>query len=170
MKKLFVLFFCLLAAGTSFAQPGTLKFSLWDQISWATPANTQVIQGLDLGVGSHTDEVTGLQFDLVMAQTRYELRGASFAWLVNLAEQGTGAQMASITKSTHFTGAQFGLVNLADRMTGAQLGFFNQAEYVSGLQFGFVNYAKNIRGLQIGLLNVAENGWFPAMVLVNGQF
>ena len=40
---------------------------------------------------------------------------------------------------------------------------------MNGLQLGFVNYAKTIDGLQIGLLNIAENGWFPAMILVNGR-
>lgn len=172
MKKLTLLFFCLFAALPSFAQmqAGQLKLSLWDNIAWATPANTQVIGGVDLGIGSHTDEVTGAQLDLLMAQTRYELRGLSFAFLVNLTEQGTGAQLGAFNQSSHFTGAQLGLFNKTERITGAQIGFFNMAESMHGLQFGFVNYAHNIRGLQIGILNVAENGWFPAMVLVNGYF
>ena len=172
MKKVAFLFFCLFAALPSFAQmqTGHLKLSLWDNIAWAAPANTQIISGVDLGIGSHTDEVTGAQLDLLMAQTRYELRGLSFAFLVNLTEQGTGAQLGAFNQSSHFTGAQLGLFNKTERITGAQIGFFNMAESMHGLQFGFVNYAHNIRGLQIGILNVAENGWFPAMVLVNGYF
>ena len=172
MKKLAVLFFCLFAALPSFAQMQTerLKLSLWDNIAWATPANTQIINGVDLGIGSHTDEVTGAQLDLLMAQTRYELRGLSFAFLVNLAEQGTGAQLGAFNQNAHFTGAQLGLFNMTDRMTGAQIGFFNMADSIRGLQLGLVNYTHNIRGLQIGLLNVTEGGWFPAMVLVNGHF
>ena len=55
-------------------------------------------------------------------------------------------------------------------MSGLQWGLYNQAESVSGLQVGFINYAKYIDGLQIGVLNIAENGWFPAMILVNGAF
>ena len=54
--------------------------------------------------------------------------------------------------------------------TGVQWGFFNKAEFIHGAQLGFVNYARTIEGLQIGLINIAENGWFPAMVFVNGRF
>lgn len=41
---------------------------------------------------------------------------------------------------------------------------------MNGVQFGLVNYARTIDGLQVGILNIAENGYFPAMVLVNGRF
>ncbi len=173
MKKVVLLALCLLAANASFAagNAGVFKLSLWDKLAIAAPANKDVVHGIDFGIGSHTDEVYGVQLDLVMAQTRYELRGLSSAWLISLAEEVTGVQWAALTKNTQMTGAQFGLVNLSSRhVTGAQVGFFNQAEDINGLQFGFVNYAKQIYGLQVGILNIAENGWFPAMVLVNGRF
>ena len=173
MKKVVLLVLCFMSAGASFAasNAGVFKLSLWNNLAIAAPANTQTIHGIDFGIGSHTNEVYGVQLDLVMAQTRYDLRGVSAAWLISLAEDVTGAQWAAFTKNAHLTGAQLGLVNLSGRqVTGAQLGFFNQAEAMNGLQFGFVNYAKQIYGLQMGILNIAENGWFPAMVLVNGRF
>lgn len=173
MKKVVLLVLCLLGASSSFAAgtTGVFKLSLWNRLAIAAPANTQVVHGIDFGIGSHTDEVYGVQLDLVMAQTRYDLRGVSAAWLISLAEDVTGAQWAAFAKNTHLTGAQMGLINISTRqVTGAQIGFYNQAENMNGLQFGFVNYAKQIYGLQIGILNIAENGWFPAMVLVNGRF
>ncbi len=173
MKKLAVLAACLLCAAPSFAysNAGVFKLSLWDQLALAAPANTDVIHGIDFGIGSHTDEVIGLQWDLVMAQSRYELRGVSMAWIISLSEQTTGAQFAALTKNTNLTGAQLGLVNLSERSAaGAQIGFFNQAEYMHVLQYGFIKYAKKIRGLKKGHMNIAENGWFPAMVFVNGRF
>ena len=110
MKKLAVLFFCLFAALPSFAQmqTGRLKLSLWDNIAWATPANTQIINGVDLGIGSHTDEVTGAQLDLLMAQTRYELRGLSFAFLVNLPNKAPGPNWARSTKTPILRGPNWG--------------------------------------------------------------
>ncbi len=173
MKKVVLLVLCLFGASASFAagSTGVFKLSLWDKLAIAAPANTQVVHGIDFGIGSSTDEVYGVQLDLVMAQTRYDLRGVSAAWLISLAEDVTGAQWAAFAKNTHLTGAQMGLINISTRqVTGAQIGFYNQAENMNGLQFGFVNYAKQIYGLQIGILNIAENGWFPAMVLVNGRF
>ena len=93
------------------------------------------------------------------------------AWVISMANEVRGAQLAMLTKSEMLKGAQLGLVNMnRQELTGLQFGFFNQAEYVKGLQLGFVNYAKTIDGLQVGILNIAENGWFPAMVIVNGRF
>lgn len=172
MKKLAVLAALLVATVLpASAETGVLKLSLWDDISIAVPANKQDITGLDFGIGSKTATVTGLQWDFLFAQTEYELKGVSMAWIVNLANQVKGAQMGLLTKNDDLIGAQLGLVNLSmHSATGLQWGFFNQAEYMHGLQLGFVNYAKAIEGLQIGILNIAENGWFPAMVLVNGRF
>lgn len=171
MKKLAILAAALMAAMPAAAQSGALKLSLWDQIAIATPANTQEIKGLDFGIGSKSASVTGVQLDLLFAQTEYELRGVSMAWIINLANDVYGAQVGLLTKAENLSGAQLGFVNMANHSaTGVQFGLFNQAEYIHGAQIGFVNYAKTIEGLQVGILNIAENGWFPAMVLVNGRF
>lgn len=171
MKKLAVLASLLCAALPAAADTGVLKLSLWDKTAIATPANTQDIAGIDFGIGSTSAVVTGLQLDLLFAQTEYELSGVSMAWVVSMANETRGVQLAMLTKAENLQGAQLGIVNLnRQSMTGVQFGFFNQAEYANGLQLGFVNYAKTIDGLQVGILNIAENGWFPAMIFVNGRF
>ncbi|MDD6153171.1 MAG: hypothetical protein PUK24_05680 [Elusimicrobia bacterium] len=172
MKKLVLLAAVLCAALPALAaDTGVLKLSLWDKTAIATPANTQEITGIDFGIGSNSATVTGVQLDLLFAQTQYELNGVSMAWVISMANEVRGAQLAMLTKSEMMQGAQLGLVNMnRQELTGLQFGFFNQAEYIKGLQLGFVNYAKTIDGLQVGILNIAENGWFPAMVIVNGRF
>ncbi len=172
MKKLALIMALFVAAAMpAAAEAGNLKLSLWDEIAVAVPNNIHDVKGVDLGIASKTATVTGLQFDFLFAQTEYELNGVSMAWIINLANQVKGAQLGLLTKNDDLIGAQLGLVNLSmHSTTGLQWGFFNQAEYINGLQLGFVNYAKTIDGLQIGLLNIAENGWFPAMVIVNGRF
>lgn len=172
MKKLAVILALALAAAPAFAgNTGALKLSLWDKIAVAVPNNTHEVTGLDFGIGSTTDVVKGVQLDFLFAQTTYELKGVSLSWIINMASEVTGAQAALFSKAENITGAQLGLVNFANKSAaGVQWGFYNQAEYMHGLQLGFVNYARTIDGLQIGLLNIAENGWFPAMVLVNGRF
>ena len=173
MKKI-VLFACLLVMAfpaVARMQNGYLKLSLWDQIALATPNNKEDITGLDFGIGSKTAAVTGLQWDLVWAETTYDLKGVSTAWLVSMANQVKGVQTAAFVKGNDVTGAQIGAVNLASSINGAQIAFFNQTDYLHGLQLGFVNYARDIdRGLQLGLLNIAENGFVPVMVFVNGRF
>ena len=172
MKKLALIMALFVAAAMpAAAEAGNLKLSLWDEIAVAVPNNIHDVKGVDLGIASKTATVTGLQFDFLFAQTEYELNGVSMTWIINLANQVKGAQFGLLTKNDDLIGAQLGLVNLSmHNTTGLQCGFFNQAEYMNGLQLGFVNYAKTIDGLQIGLLNIAENGWFPAMVIVNGRF
>lgn len=171
MKKLAVLALLLCATFPAAADTGVLKLSLWDKTAIATPANTQDITGIDFGIGSTSAAVTGLQMDLLFAQTEYELSGVSTAWIISMANEVRGVQLAMLTKAENLQGAQLGLANLnRQSVTGVQFGFFNQAEYANGLQLGFVNYAKTIDGLQVGILNIAENGWFPAMIFVNGRF
>lgn len=172
MKKLAVLAVLLAAAVLpASAETGALKLSLWDEIAVAVPSNIHDVKGVDLGIASKTSTLSGVQFDFLFAQTEYEMNGVSMAWIINLANQVKGAQLGLLSKSDDIIGAQLGFVNLSmHSATGLQWGFFNQAEYMNGLQLGFVNYAKSIDGLQIGLLNIAENGWFPAMVIVNGRF
>lgn len=172
MKKLFALvalvLFSLPAAASSTA---ALKLSLWDHIAFAMPNYKEDVAGVDLGVMSNTAMVTGLQFDFLIAQTQYDLKGLSAAWIISTVGETTGAQMALLTKTEKLTGAQLGVVNMVENSgTGVQWGFFNKAEFIHGAQLGFINYARSIEGLQIGLINIAENGWFPAMVLVNGRF
>lgn len=171
MKKLALFAALLCAALPAAAETGVLKLSLWDKTAIATPANTQDITGIDFGIGSTSAAVTGVQLDLLFAQTQYELNGVSMAWVISMANEVRGAQLAMLTKAENVQGAQLGLVNInRQSVTGVQFGFFNQAEYAKGLQLGFVNYAKTIDGLQVGILNIAENGWFPAMIFVNGRF
>ena len=172
MKKLVVLAVFLVAAFPACAfQTGALKLSLWDNMAITAPAHSQDITGLDFGIGSNTSAVTGLQWDLIWAQTQYEMKGASIAWLVSMANQVKGVQIAAFVKAADVTGVQLGAVNMGLTINGLQFGFFNQTDYLHGLQLGFVNYAREIdRGLQIGLLNIAENGWVPVMVIANGRF
>ena len=172
MKKLFILFALLIAASSAFAaDDGVIKLSLWDQMAVAAPNNKHDVTGLDFGIGSKTDSVTGLQLDLIWAETNYQLKGVSSAWLVNMANQVKGFQTAAFVKATDVVGVQLGAVNMTQSINGAQIAFYNQAEQLHGLQLGFINYAREInQGLQIGLLNIAENGYLPVMVFVNGRF
>lgn len=170
MKKLAVMLTLVLLAGPAFAGAGALKLSLWGRAAVAVPNNINDVKGLEIGIGSAADTFQGVQFDLLFAQTREDMKGLSHA-LVTFSNEMTGLQGGFITKSNHLRGVQWGALNLnTGQMSGLQWGLYNQAESVSGLQVGFINYAKYIDGLQIGVLNIAENGWFPAMILVNGRF
>ena len=171
MKKLLAVVVLFLATLPAAAETAVFKLSLWDHLALATPANTQDVTGVDFGIMSNTATVTGVQLDLLLAQTHYELKGLSSAWGGSMVGETYGAQAALLTKTEKLTGAQLGVVNMVENSgTGVQWGFFNKAEFIHGAQLGFVNYARTIEGLQIGLINIAENGWFPAMVFVNGRF
>lgn len=187
MKKLLLL--AVLLASLSFPvfaakNPGYFKLSLWDNLSVALPNNTQDITGVDLGIGSHSFSVTGLQADLMWAESKY-ITGASLSmgisktrqtkgvqWaFVTMSEDVTGVQLGFVNMTAYITGVQFGGANMSSReIVGMQAGFYNQAKYVNGLQFGLVNYAQYIYGLQLGLINIADNGYLPAMIFVNGRF
>lgn len=158
MKKLALLLAITMAAAWPAAagDTGILKLSLWGDIAIAAPTNNlDHVTGLELGIGSDTNKLTGVQFD----------------WLYAKSNNATGVQGAIVTHSKNLTGVEFGFVNISERnVTGVQWGFFNQAESLTGVQLGFVNNVKNIHGLQLGLVNFAKNGWFPVMVFVNGRF
>lgn len=191
MKKLLVFatllsMLCAWPSSATAAGSSNVKLSLWDRIAVAAPNNNiDEIVGLDLGIGSAAEHVSGVQLDFIYANARNDFDGIQWAWILGVTPEFKGWQGALITLADQFTGLQSGLVNLnkqgftgvqwglgnaSDTFTGVQLGFVNYAKSVNGLQFGVINYTEDIYGLQIGLANIARNGWFPAMILVNGRF
>ncbi len=157
MKKLVALLTFTLAAAPAFAgDSGIIKLSLWGKkLAVAAPNHTQNVTGLEIGIGSDTDALKGVQLDYVYAK----------------AGELAGVQSALLGRAERLTGAQLNFINLSEGyLKGAQLGLYNQAEELHGVQLGFVNNVRDIHGLQIGLVNIAKNGWFPVMVLVNGRF
>ena len=173
MKKLAVLVAALLVAAPAFAgNTGIVKLSLWGNIAEALPNNIHNITGVDVGIGSAADTVTGVQWDFIHNETN-TVKGVQTAWIWNNADTVYGVQSAIVSiNENKLMGVQGGWINLANgEVIGAQLGLYNQVADLHGLQLGFVNYAKHIsKGLQIGLLNIAKNGWLPAMIIVNGRF
>lgn len=156
MKKIAVLLAAVLCAAPAFAgDNGIVKLSLWGKLAVALPNNTQSVTGVEIGIGSDTASVKGVQWDFVYGK----------------AGDLVGVQSALLGRVDTLTGAQLNAVNLSHQyLTGVQFGFYNQAEELHGVQIGFVNNVQTIKGLQVGLVNIAKNGWFPVMVLVNGRF
>ena len=157
MKKIVMLLALALVAAPAFAgDSGILKLSLWGKkLAVALPNHTQNVTGVELGIGSDTESLKGVQLDFVYSK----------------ADDLVGVQSALLGKASHVTGVQWSFINLSDGLvSGVQAGLYNQAEELHGLQFGLVNNVKTIHGLQIGLVNLAGNGWFPVMVIVNGRF
>lgn len=187
MKKLVLTLVLAVAALPAMAYGNSyVKLSLWDRIAVGIPNNNiDEITGVDLGIASTAEQVTGVQFDLLYANTKNDLTGVQLAWGYTVTPEFTGVQSAIFTQSDRFTGLQSGIVayndhdftgvqwggvNITDSFTGVQAGLVNYAKSVNGLQWGFVNYTEDIYGLQIGLLNIARNGWLPAMIFINGRF
>ncbi len=170
MKKI-VMLLCLAVLSTpAFAGVGAFKLSLWDKAAIAIPNHIDRVRGLDLGLGSTAQTMYGLQFDVLFANTKEKMIGASHA-LVDFAGDVYGVQGGLYAKANNVKGVQWGVISVThEELAGLQWGIYNQADTVKGLQLGLVNYAKNIHGLQIGLVNIADNGVFPAMVLLNGRF
>ena len=172
MKTLFAFFLLLVVTlPVRCAENGFIKLSLWRQRAIALPNNTYNIKGIDVGIGSQTDRITGLQTDLIWAENTYQLSGIAISGLVNISSQIKGLQIAVFNKTTAVTGLQLGAVNLAESLNGMQVAFYNHADTLHGVQFGFLNYTREIeKGIQIGLLNIAENNFLPVMVIANGRF
>ena len=186
---------------SAFAADGSwLKLSLWGDIAVGVSNGTDRVHGLDLGIGSTTDHICGVQLDLIYSRANRVVNGVQTSWIytstpefngvqsslvgvadtfqgvqwsgVNVNYQGfTGVQLGFVNyNQSDFTGIQWSFVNYSPSFTGGQLGFVNVAKDVNGFQLGFVNYTETIYGLQIGLVNIATKNWLPAMILVNGRF
>ncbi len=198
MKKLAlaVMAVCF-AAGAAFAE-SPIKLSLYDQIAWPTPSQTNVVLGI---IDSNTPTVHGIDWNFISARNE-ELRGWQASWIYARTNDGIGLQGALYAKAGTFLGVQGGLLGRSESFTGVQWGFINWTEAdmlgvqwgavnvaqgtAKGVQFGFANYAENFTGLQLGFVNwienidqglqiglvnvIKNNGWLPAMIFVNGRF
>ncbi|MDR3112055.1 MAG: hypothetical protein LBU55_02655 [Elusimicrobiota bacterium] len=138
MEKFLVSLFIVVLFVTSSLAASQIKVSCWEGI--AAPCADEV-RGVELGIGSFTQQVTGVSFNLIYSTN----------------EIMTGVQFAPVNVNTQ-------------KIIGVQIGFFNRANYVRGLQLGFINYTKNMYGLQIGLVNFIIDGDVPAMVIANAKF
>lgn len=186
MKKLaFVALLALAVLPAGAADSSYFKLSFWGRAAVGVPNHIERVTGLDLGVGSSAQNVTGVQLDVLYANAEQRARGVQWSFGFSRADDlrgyqtalygqtrtGAGAMNAFVNSSLEsFSGVQLGWLNIAQQFEGVQLSFVNYAADMNGLQFGLVNYAQTIKGLQIGLLNLARNGWLPVMVLVNGRF
>lgn len=142
----------MLCAAAQAAQP--IKLSLWGPI--CVP-NGDTTTGLEIAIGTQTQEVKGVQLALIYAQ----------------ADKFTGAQLGFVNNTNDGLGIQYGCVNLAQDMKGAQLGFVNWTKgSMTGLQWGLVNYTDTMKGVQIGLVNIIKNNtmFLPVFVFFNFCF
>ena len=173
MKKIAVLLVAVLCAAPVFAgDGGIIKLSLWGKAAVAVPNNIDHVTGIDIGIGSTTEHVDGVQWNFVWGEAGV-VHGVNTAYIVAKSDEVIGLQGALVSiNESKVGGIQGGLVNLAHgEVIGLQYGFFNKVGDLHGAQLGFINYAENIsKGLHVGLVNIAKNGWFPVMVIVNGRF
>jgi len=205
MKKLVIAaallgLLCALPSVASAKDASWLKLSLWGDIAVGVSNGIDTVHGVDLGIGSTTDHICGVQLDLIYSRVNQDFNGIQASWiyasapsfngiqssLIDVADnfqgvqwglaninnqQFTGAQLGFIDYNKgDFTGVQFGLGNYSESFTGLQVGWVNVAKDVKGLQLAFVNYTETIYGLQLGLVNIATKNWLPVMVFVNGRF
>ena len=150
------------------AQAQVFKLSLWGDI--CVP-NEDYTGGLELGIGSETEAVDGVQWGIIYSKAG-KLQGVQLG-LVNNTDDGTGVQWGLVNLAQDFTGIQYGFVNWTKgEFTGAQLGFINYAKQVTGLQWGFVNYTETMKGIQLGLVNIIKNNtmFLPVFVFFNFCF
>ena len=150
------------------AQAQVFKLSLWGDI--CVP-NEDYTGGLELGIGSETQAVDGVQWGIIYSYAG-KLQGVQLG-LVNNTDDGTGVQWGLVNLAQDFTGIQYGFVNWTKgEFTGAQLGFINYAKQVTGLQWGFVNYTETMKGIQLGLVNIIKNNtmFLPVFVFFNFCF
>ncbi|MBO7431892.1 MAG: hypothetical protein J6U02_03240 [Elusimicrobia bacterium] len=150
------------------AQAQVFKLSLWGDI--CVP-NEDYTGGLELGIGSETEAVDGVQWGIIYSKAG-KLQGVQLG-LVNNTDDGTGVQWGLVNLAQDFTGIQYGFVNWTKgEFTGAQLGFVNYSKQVTGLQWGFVNYTETMKGIQLGLVNIIKNNtmFLPVFVFFNFCF
>jgi len=150
------------------AQAQVFKLSLWGDI--CVP-NEDYTGGLELGIGSETEAVDGVQWGIIYSKAG-KLQGVQLG-LVNNTDDGTGVQWGLVNLAQDFTGIQYGFVNWTKgEFKGAQLGFVNYSQQVTGLQWGFVNYTETMKGIQLGLVNIIKNNtmFLPVFVFFNFCF
>ncbi len=150
------------------AQAQVFKLSLWGDI--CVP-NEDYTGGLELGIGSETEAVDGVQWGIIYSKAG-KLQGVQLG-IVNNTDDGIGVQWGLVNLAQDFKGIQWGGVNWAKgEFTGAQLGFVNYAKQVTGLQWGFVNYTETMKGIQLGLVNIIKNNtmFLPVFVFFNFCF
>jgi len=169
MKKVVFSLVAVLMLVAASAQAQVFKLSLWGPI--CVP-NGDYTGGLEIGIGSSTQEVEGVQFDFIYSRAE-KLTGVQWG-VVTIADEFTGVQLNVVGIAKEFKGLQWGGVNIAsENFTGAQIGWVNYAKEFKGLQFGIVNWANTtMEGLQLGLVNVIkENKQFlPVFVIFNFCF
>lgn len=183
MKKVVLSLVAVLMLVAVSAQAQVFKLSLWDSI--CVP-NGDYTGGLEIGIGSKTQKVEGVQFDFIYSRVG-ELTGVQFGLLswadkftgaqlgfVNIAEEFKGVQwgLVNYTKGS-FKGVQLGFVNYAPEFTGVQWGFVNWSNEAKGLKFGFVNYTETMNGgIEIGLVNIIKNkpNFLPVFIIFNFGF
>lgn len=150
------------------AQAQVFKLSLWGDI--CVP-NEDYTGGLELGIGSETEAVDGVQWGIIYSKAG-KLQGVQLG-LVNNTDDGVGVQWGLVNLAQDFKGIQYGFVNWTKgEFTGAQLGFINYSKQVTGLQWGFVNYTETMKGIQLGLVNIIKNNtmFLPVFVFFNFCF
>jgi hypothetical protein len=128
------------------------------------------LYGLDFGVASMTESLTGIQVNFLFNGTR-KVTGLQMTTALNQSTDATGFQLSGINMVDEgFSGFQLGgFVNSAADVKGVQIaGVHNRSERVVGLQItSLVNETNDLRGLQIGALNFAENGMLPFFPIFN---
>jgi hypothetical protein len=165
-KMLLAVSVLVLFVSSSFAATTPIKISIWDKI--ALPPADKVV-GLELGLGSHTKDLTGVSLNLILSKSE-DAGGIQYA-LVVLADKMKGIQSGFVSISGRsMSGIQLGFYNGANTMKGIQYGVINNANNFSGLQLGLLNMTNNMYGLQIGLINYIKNSSLPFMVLINLKF
>lgn len=155
MRKMY---FCLmavavlLAGAANISQAQIFKLSLWDDISIPNESKTT---GLELAIGTQTEDVQGVQLAFIYAQAD-KFCGLQLA-LVSNTDNGCGVQMSFVNLAGDFTGGQLSAVNWSKDVKGLQLGLVNKTEAMNGLQLGLVNITGQMKGLQLGLVNIIKN-------------
>ena len=154
MKKVVLSWVAVFMLFAVSAQAQVFKLSLWGDI--CVP-NGDYTGGLEIGIGTQTGEVKGVQFAFIYAQ----------------ADKFTGLQWGLVNNTNDGLGAQLGFVNLAQDMKGLQYGFVNWTKgNMTGLQLGFINYTETMKGIQLGLVNIIKNNkqFLPVFVFFNFCF
>lgn len=128
------------------------------------------LYGIDLGVASETESVTGIQANFLY-NGAVEATGLQMTFFENASTDATGFQLSGVNLvEDSFTGLQLGVfVNSTAEVKGVQLaGLHNRSERVVGLQItSLVNETDDLKGLQIGALNFNRNGLLPFFPVFN---